>query len=421
MGLASQVCPIARARAAHRGASRCASSAAAAAAAAPALQRRRRAASFRRVAAVAVFWSPRRFSTARGSEPPCSGGGSPSQGANSTSSATECPRRGEDGEQGIVVRPNEPTSPALLPLRGEGPILADFLGMGGDSVHVLAPPKVSGLSREPTPSALAKPRVSEEMLRVPRAQLAPVRERRLVEAALRPGKALEQAISESPPFVPLDDPPRRREELPELFQESYHYYLSGDGGGCEPPMEEREAHNARDAGESDAWRVLSGPTRRMFVIRPQPWHREWLQVRLCKAVLYDFVQELREVFRMREWDLPLRKWEVRRARELSAAGRMATLVKFLAETEDHIKCGGMRKKLQEERGTHADAAKRLIWERRMLAQQSRYWERYLSQELLLRDFLDGKLSWRRARELLTSAPLMRAKRPPSEASGQRGP
>lgn len=134
---------------------------------------------------------------------------------------------------------------------------------------------------------------------------------------------------------------------------------------------------------------------------------------MCKALLYDFLQDLREASRMPYHKGPLRKWEAKQAWRLKDEGKVGSLVKFLALTEDHIRYGERRRLMQEGHFIGGpDAAKMLFLERQDVAAQLGHRGRHPSQDEFVRAFLDGQLSWRRARDILQAAREVPRGRPP---------
>lgn len=274
----------------------------------------------------------------------------------------------------------------------EGPILADYLAMGAGRA-VCVPTAPGFLARPPAPRipplASAGPAAGE-------AQGSVARERRLVVAALQRREALGQMPSQMPHRGSLSDRPfRSRDQVPQLFAEGYAGYLES----CREDSESPEQTAVRKDSNTAPLQNLR--------LRVRPWHRTALQKMLCRAVLFHFLQDRREALGLHARTPPLWVWEVRPAQEHSAAGEVEALVKYLVETELHIKLG-------PERSTHwpgspppKGAADRLWAERRRLARGWGLSERQLEEDAVVRVFLDGGLSWPRVRELLGPAPSAR--------------
>merc|ERR1740129_778935 len=242
---------------------------------------------------------------------------------------------------------------------------------------------------------------------VPPAADAVVRERRLVEAALLPREALGQALSETPPRAPLPAPRRSPENVPELFVEGYADYVREErrqglsdraGDGTAEPAASSSSSSAPPLGAAAT--TPKAPRLRVF-----PWHRGALHKMLCRAVLVHFMQALRTELGIGVMDPPLFNWEAKRAQEHTAAGEVSALVKYLVETELHIRHGAERSGLAPRAALTAFQAQAVTEERRALARRWRVGWRVLKEDAMVRDFLDGRLtSWPSVRGLLNAAP-----------------
>lgn len=285
----------------------------------------------------------------------------------------------------------------------DGPILADFLAMGagrmaptppGPAASPLRPPRVStaALIASP-PAASATP---SEAVSTPA-----VRERWLVEAALQRSEVLGQALLETPPRATLEPPRRSPGRMPKIFMEAYGDYIALQGGeSAETGAEGVSAGSRSRSTAEEAGSVRTGIPLRGPRLRIRPWHRTAMQKMLCQAVLFHFLQELREALGLRVHERPLCAWEVWYAAQMVEKGEVVELVKYLAETELHIRHGPMRRKLVPAGQVGADETQRVRAERRQLALKWGMRRHNLEEDVVLRVFMDGRLCWSSVRGLL---------------------
>jgi len=263
----------------------------------------------------------------------------------------------------------------------EGPILADFLAVGAATFAAGAP---AVLPRE-QPAASA-PREETEEQADPTPQ-----ERRVVVAALRRGEPLAQEQREAPARTPVSGVPMRSMQVPQFFAEGYAGYLESHG---------KAAAAGRDPPKEDAAKTATGGTR-LWVLS---WHRSALQKMVCRAILFQFLQDRREAMGLPPGKRALWSWEARAAQEFSAAGQVEVLVKYLVETELHIKRGPERSARQPGSPMPEGTAQRLRAERQRLARTWGVSEHRLEEDAVVRVFLDGLLSWSTVRNLLHAGP-----------------
>lgn len=188
--------------------------------------------------------------------------------------------------------------------------------------------------------------------------------------------------------------------MPLLFAESYVGYVEKERRGRE--SDPATGDGSAQPGVEQKPRANSLKSMRLQVL---PWHRRALRVMLCRALLFHFLQDCREVLGLRTHQPPLFLWEARRAQEHSTAGDVVPLVKYLAETERHIQLGPERSASTPSVVPSESVAQRLRAERRQPAKPWRLQSRDLHEDEVMRVFLDGRLSWPRARDLHDEAPL----------------
>lgn len=280
----------------------------------------------------------------------------------------------------------------------EGPILADFLAMGAG--HAALPTTASpnqaaqtAQAASPRPPAKQAPKLGA--VGSPGSEAVP-RERLLVVAALRPSKAVSQVPSETPHRTPLLSTRsfRRREKVPSLFEESYSSYVESCtiNDAAEFPEPLPEAPDVRE-------NMVRGKLRSM-TLQVRPWHRSQLQKMLCRALLFQFLQDQRKVLGLSSQQRPLCSWEVKAALEHSGAGQVEALVKYLAETELHIQNGPVRSMHSPGPAPAKDVEMRMRAERHRLRRSWGLSGRRLQEDAVVRVFLDGQLSWPGVREML---------------------
>lgn len=287
-----------------------------------------------------------------------------------------------------------------------GPILADFLAMGGG--HVPASPKHAASSGV-SPHGRMEPLRERPMQQGPSAHMAPapkaaVRERRLIVAALQQREPLMQDQRETPQRPAVTGMRLRTpERMPKLFQESYSSFREALQAADEAIGDDGE--HAAAVPSAGLVAAETGTPRRRPRLRVLPWHREALQQMLCRAVLFHFLQDRRQALGLRVKDHPLWFWEVRRAQEYTAAGQVAVLVKYLAETELHITQGPERRQSPPGSMPLFRASQLLRAERRKLVQEweasgQRLKSRNFQEDAFVRVFLDGHLSWPKVRDMI---------------------
>jgi len=285
----------------------------------------------------------------------------------------------------------------------DAPILADFLAMGAGR---MAPKSSTGPAasplRPPRPSSadlFNNIKKSHEALPTPA-----VRERRLVEAALQKSEVLEKVLLETPPRAPLEIPRRPPKTVPEIFREAQHSYTS---------QQERDSDAEIDSGANasletdEGWQRVSGEgfsssssSPRNLRLRVRPWHRLAMQRLLCRALLFQFMQDLREARGLRAEEPPLCLFEFTFATQQSEKGLVVELVKYLAETQLHIAHGPVRRQQAPGKRISAEEIQRLRAERRELVKKRGLKRQPLEENDVLRIFMDGALSWSRIRSLL---------------------
>eukprot|EP00931_Biecheleriopsis_adriatica_P086517 TRINITY_DN61178_c0_g1_i1.p1 TRINITY_DN61178_c0_g1~~TRINITY_DN61178_c0_g1_i1.p1 ORF type:complete len:379 (+),score=66.56 TRINITY_DN61178_c0_g1_i1:2-1138(+) len=298
----------------------------------------------------------------------------------------------------------------------EGPLLADFLAMGAGST-VATSSKGNPLSSA-TQSSLTESQDAGSAGRTTREdanrldieeRLTPVREKPVVVAALRRGEALTPALAEAELRTPVASErvlSHAKQEIPVLFSRASEEYLRSNSQSGAAVREKAEA--AQDSHDATSEHPVTSQ------LRPQPWHRRELQKMLCKAILFHFLQYLRKTLSLRDGQTPLWSWEVRRAQEHAAAGQTILLVRYLTKTELHIEHGAVRREYMP--GSVAATAlspseisEGLLTERRQLSRTRRFSsaiDRALSEDALIRELLDGSLSWEQVRKMLQIAPLL---------------
>lgn len=299
-------------------------------------------------------------------------------------------------------------------LDGARPILADYLAMGAGRTAVPGVTSAAAAVSERRPKAHDTAGPSRRTARQPEA--GAIRERRLVAAALQRTEALSRPTSQTPSRVPLGEVAHRSpERMPLLFAESYVGHVEKERRDGDSGLAVRDGTQSLGVEP----RPRENPALRSLRLQVLPWHRRALRAMLCRALLFHFLQDCREVLGLRTNEPPLFLWEARRAQEHSTAGDVVPLVKYLAETELHIRFGPARSTSTPSVLTSELVAQRLRAERRQPAKRWGLQPRDLHEDTVLRIFLDGRLSWPRVRDLLGEAPRLVADRTASESVADR--
>lgn len=312
-------------------------------------------------------------------------------------SSQEAPTRARPSRSRRRLEAEREGGSGSVGLDGARPILADYLAMGAGRAAVPGATSSAAVS-----VAQRRPKAHDTAggQRRPEAASA-VRERRLVAAALQRREALSQPTSQTPSRVPVGHAVAHRspDRMPLLFAESYVGHME---------RKRREGGSGLAIGDSGAQSLgVEQQSRENLLkslrIQVLPWHRRALRVMLCRALLFHFFQDCRAVLGLRTSEPPLFLWEARRAQEHSTAGDVVPLVKYLAETELHIKFGPARSTSTPSVVT-SEVAQRLRAERRQPAKRWGLQPRDLHEDAVMRIFLDGCLSWPRVRDLHGDAP-----------------
>lgn len=310
-------------------------------------------------------------------------------------------------------------------LDSTGPILADYLTVGwavsSSSASTVRPFEAK---KKPLPSPgrpslpLGRKPISFPIGGKPSQaqQDAPVQERFLFAKALEPSKALELMPQKNPPRVPKGFN-REKREAPRLFEEGY--------AGFARSIAAENAKDVQSSGVDGNVPSASGSAKkpqwaytRARRLRVETKHRKQLNKILCNAVLRNFLQEHRHGFKLNPGQPPLWFWEARRAQDLSRHGRVSSLVAYLVETEVHMKCGPERKNHFPKPGGNANQVEiRLTRERKSLEE---FWNSNgtrldrlrFEDDVFMRLFLDGLLSWQRTRDMVGGQSLLAQVLPP---------
>eukprot|EP00929_Paragymnodinium_shiwhaense_P008212 TRINITY_DN112155_c0_g1_i1.p1 TRINITY_DN112155_c0_g1~~TRINITY_DN112155_c0_g1_i1.p1 ORF type:complete len:503 (-),score=95.03 TRINITY_DN112155_c0_g1_i1:16-1524(-) len=298
----------------------------------------------------------------------------------------------------------------IPPVLSEGPILADYLAMGAGRKSSSSSPSSSSSSpaREEVrdqavqstgdwpPSAERAARaapVSSSAYRIN--GHVDVRERRLIEAALLKSEALAQEPSAPPEFSPYTDAPlQSRRTIPALFAESY----AGHTKALDSQPADARPQPRRTISEQAAAVPSAGSVPRL---RMQDWHRSELRQMVCKALVSKFSKEAARQ-NMALWWFEL---EDPRTEELVREGKVAALVRHLAEVELHAERGSRRNsRMVKDLVSPEWWVRNVKEERRILSSRWKLWLRKLHEDAIFRLYLDGSLSWPRVRCLLGPPP-----------------
>lgn len=279
----------------------------------------------------------------------------------------------------------------------EGPLLADFLAMEPGSAEEKRSESRHPKSSEIRRASLARKQEKQESTTSLETQAVTPRERAIVVAALQRAEALTPSLAERADAgrLPLPSQAQAKKKVPVLFAQAFNEYRRAS--------EQRISEESPDQAQRSVEEVdRSRPAEQL---RVQPWHRRELQKKLCKAVLFHFLQDLRRDQDLRDGQVPLWFWEAKQAQAYVEAGQILLLVKYLVKTQLHIQRGETRSKYMPGSAHAFDVSQKLLDERRALSQElNASVDRVLSEDVFIRNFLDGQLSWQKVQDILNEAP-----------------
>ncbi|CAK9074629.1 unnamed protein product [Durusdinium trenchii] len=275
------------------------------------------------------------------------------------------------------------------------PLLPDYLNTVGDS---LASKEQSRrrqlLAKIPKAERLHRP---EEKRAHEKRTLA--KERSVVAVALQPGEALLPPKEFHDPRQPLPSSLARTgtPELMKIVSKLANGYEHEDLDEAEPqrdaelPLEPRQEKTGRRSNTAPPWE------HRQVRLHVKPEHRCKIRLLMCKKILHDCLITLRRLQDQSEHDDPLWWFEGYHAKQLAGGLKNSTanvqeLIKFLARKQLHIQLGPVRSECipQSHAELNRDKSEQLglEWEefRRAVC-------RIVPEDVLLRKFLDGELSW----------------------------
>eukprot|EP00438_Fugacium_kawagutii_P019718 Skav213547 [mRNA] locus=scaffold263:8115:9089:+ [translate_table: standard] len=283
------------------------------------------------------------------------------------------------------------------------PLLPDYLNTGDSSrseAESLKEPKVKEPKEklkevEPAeaPAPMEEPSVAST-----------AKEKQLVAAFFQPAEAVSPLKRLVEPRRPLPSSlaSMRSIEVVKILNK-----LSEDRIPHQPKVDTADDVEEVAVGEPTPPQTMS-PTRdvtrdwdyRHLRLQVEPRHRHLIQGMMCKKILRDCLLTLRELQGQGQSDEPLWQFEGRRAHRLASQSVSLELIRFLAFKHLHIAHGPLRQTLIP--GpilTHGQMTD-LVAEWRQLMPWFRQCVGPVSEELLLRKFLDGELSWQLILELM---------------------
>ena len=303
----------------------------------------------------------------------------------------------------VVIGPHRGQRRAL----DEELLLSDHLGSGnamGDEQPSFERPRTSSKFFQRGPARSFE-------LPVERKTTA-VRERTAVEAELHPGKAV------SPPR------PRRNDRQPipsrlarhasdRVLQMVTSIYPVG-ASGSQQEWEELDDPEDRDAVSHDqevseiagAKEPVVPDAQKRVSVTVQSWHREEMRHMVCKALLFSCLVELRSLQRQPDNMRPMWPFERERAMSYVDCAKIVDLVGYLSKLHFQVKHGSARQKYIP--GTPLDISIRRLQEILLRERRNLYssFEAEMggavSEDKLIRHYLDGDISWAIVCQLLRS-------------------
>lgn len=267
------------------------------------------------------------------------------------------------------------------------PLLPDYLRTVGDSLSS----KVEMDGKDPVkdikmPKAEAVTR-SKSRITAALKEEAAAKEKMIVAAALQPSEPLsplKTLLEPRPPVPSRLDPRVQSAELARILEQWED----------ERPVYQPEeiAVDTRENQELPAAMPSHSLEEMKIRLQVRPEHREKLREMMRKKVLADCLATLRVVQGQSQWDDPLWWFEARYAYKLVYT-TSAQLIRFLTFKHLHIKHGLLRQSLIPGPTISQDQVTDLLEEWRQLTPWFQQSVGSVPEEVLLRKFLDGQLSW----------------------------
>lgn len=299
--------------------------------------------------------------------------------------------------------------------RSEGlqPLLPDYLNAVQDSLSSKEPepeaPEVSKMPKAEQAEPARSPAPSMEW----DAPTATAKEKQVVAVSLQPGEALPPLKTLLDPRQPLPSHLARMGSVevvkilnklaedrvafsidshhtPEIDTEKQAEQVDvSDVSGRTPPhsLQETNQHGRE-------WDY------RRLRLRVEPEHRHKIRAMMCRKILRDCLATLRVLQGQRQRDDPLWQFEGRRAYKFLWDSSLTELVRFLAFKHLHIAHGPLRQALIPGPSLTEGQMKDLQDEWYQLSLWFRQSVGPVPEEVLLRKFLDGELSWSLVLKLL---------------------
>jgi len=247
---------------------------------------------------------------------------------------------------------------------------------GKDPVKDIKMPKAEAVTR-------SKSRITAAL----KEEEAAAKEKMIVAAALQPSEALsplKTLLEPRPPVPSRLDPRVQSAELARILEQWED----------ERPVYQPEeiAVDARENQELPAAMPSRSLEETKIRLQVRPEHREKLREMMRKKVLADCLATLRVVQGQSQWDDPLWWFEARYAYKLVYT-TSAQLIRFLTFKHLHIKHGLLRQSLIPGPTISQDQVTDLLEEWRQLTPWFQQSVGSVPEEVLLRKFLDGQLSW----------------------------
>ena len=142
-------------------------------------------------------------------------------------------------------------------------------------------------------------------------------------------------------------------------------------------------------------------------LRVQPWHRQELCKMVCRAILFNFQQELRSLQRQPSHGRPMWSFENNQADSFVESARIVGLAVYLSSLHFQVQHGHLRKKYipGQPLDINLTRLKEITSQERhnMSASFEAQISSRVSEERFVRHFLDGDMSWATVTRLLRRA------------------
>jgi len=174
----------------------------------------------------------------------------------------------------------------------------------------------------------------------------------------------------------------------------------------ELPCQEMDIRTACTETMPNPWvQIVYCPDKEVMPRKVLPSYCRAIREELCRKILQLFSEHLREELALARDQMPLILQEVRQISAITAVPDPSKLVKYLAETEMHIKQGPQRSRILPDAPLSTHVYRQLQQERRKLAELFNWgvMSKDVREDAILGLFIHGPFTWARLSELVAAA------------------